>query len=71
MINSNVTGLPTLSALGSNVASYIGPNEIVGTFKYGTGPNFLFITNIVLQQNGLIYVIVGDVTVWTRDPVVS
>lgn len=66
-----MTGLPTLTSCTVSSASYIGANTIVGSVKIQTGPNFLFIYNLALQNNGLVYIIVGDPTVWTRAPVIS
>jgi hypothetical protein len=52
-------------------AGYSGPNNIIGNVAIGTGPNFVYIYNVALAYSGLIYVIVGDPTVWTRAPVIS
>ena len=70
MINTNVTGLPLLLSCSVNSLGYVGSNDISGSFTLGTGPNFMYIYNIALQNNGLIYVIVGDNT-WSRAPVIS
>jgi hypothetical protein len=66
-----VTGLPTLVSCTVSSAGYAGSNAVTGTFSYGVGPNFLYFYNVALSHNGLIYVIVGDPTSWTRDPVIS
>lgn len=71
MLNSNVTGIPTIVSAGVNTPSYVGTNSVLGTFSYGTGPNFVYIYNIKLQHNGLVYIIIGDTTVWPRAPVIS
>ena len=71
MLNSNVTGLPTIISTTTNSASYVGSNDISGTPNVGIGPNFIYITNLILSKQGLVYVIVGDNTVWTRAPVIS
>ena len=70
-MNTQVTGLPTLTACTVSAASYIGVNSIAGTVNFGFGPNFLYIYNMALANNGLIYIIVGDPAVWTRAPVIS
>jgi hypothetical protein len=56
-----------------NTQSYIGPNAITNltSFRVDAGPSYLFVEGITLQQNGLIYFIVGDPTTWTRAPLVS
>jgi hypothetical protein len=71
MLNSNVTGLPTLLSTSLNSASYVGSNDFSGNPTVGVGPNFIYLTNLNLQYSGLVYVIVGDNTVWSRAPVVS
>lgn len=71
MLNSNVTGLPTILSAGANTASYVGTNNIQGTFYLGTGPNFVYIYNLRLQNDGLVYIIIGSNSVWTRAPVVA
>ena len=71
MLNTDVTGIPVLNSIGTNAVSYIGANEIVQPFYMGTGPNFFYIDNLSLNQNGLIYVIMGDPNSWTREPVIS
>ena len=71
MLNTNVTGIPVLNWIGTNAASYIGANEIVQPFYMGTGPNFFYIDNLALTQNGLVYVIMGSPDSWTRAPVIS
>jgi hypothetical protein len=38
----------------------VGPNDISGSPIVGIGPNFIYITNLVLQKSGIVYVIVGD-----------
>lgn len=35
------------------------------------GPNYLYFYHVTLAHDGLIYVIVGDPTVWPRDPLIS
>lgn len=71
LINSQVTGLPNLVSTSTSSPGYSGVNDIQGTLTYYTGPNYLFISNILLQHDGLVYVIVGDPKVWTRAPVIS
>ena len=71
MLNSNVTGIPVLYSISTNTASYVGANDISGTFYLGTGPNFVYIDNLQLTNNGLVYVIIGSVDAWTRAPVIS
>jgi len=71
MLNSNVTGLPTIVSMSTNSASYVGANDVSGTVNVGIGPNFIYISNLALQNPGLVYVIVGDNSVWPRAPVVS
>lgn len=71
MLNSNVTGLPTLVSTSVNAASYVGTNDFTGTPSFGIGPNFIYVTNLALQYSGLVYVIIGDNKVWPRAPVVS
>jgi hypothetical protein len=72
-LNANVTGLPTLVNYSLNTQSYIGPNAITNltSFRVDAGPSYLFVEGITLQQNGLIYFIIGDPTTWTRSPLVS
>jgi hypothetical protein len=72
-LNANVTGLPTLANYSLNTQSYIGPNAITNltSFRVDAGPSYLFVEGITLQQNGLIYFIIGDPTTWTRAPLVS
>lgn len=66
-----MTGLPTLLSSTVSTAGFTGANAITGTITYGIGPNFVYFYNVALTNNGLIYVIVGDPTIWTRDPVIS
>jgi hypothetical protein len=69
-INTNVTGLPTLQSCSVNSLGYVGANDITGSFTLNTGSNYMYIYNLNLQNNGLVYVIVGDST-WSRAPVLS
>lgn len=71
LINNQVTGLPNLVSTSTSSAGYTGVNDIQGTLTYYSGPNYFSISNILLQNDGLVYVIIGDPTVWTRAPVVS
>lgn len=71
MLNSNVTGLPTLVSTSINAVSYVGANDFSGTPSVGIGPNFIYVADLALQYSGLVYVIVGDNQVWPRAPVVS
>lgn len=71
MLNTNVTGIPTVVSAGANAAAFVGTNDLAASFRYGTGPNFLYIDNLYLTQNGLVYVIVGKDSVWPRAPVIS
>lgn len=71
LLNNNVTGLPTLTSSTVDNVSYVGPNDISGSVTYGVGPNYFYIYNVVLTNNGLVYVIVGDNAVWPRAPVFS
>ncbi len=64
-------GLPTLVSCTVSAAAYIGANSITGSVSYGVGPNYLYFYNVALTNNGLIYIIVGDPTVWSRAPVIS
>lgn len=52
-------------------SSYTGANSISGSVTYSSGPNFLYIYNLALQNNGMVYIIVGDPNVWPRAPVIS
>ena len=70
-MNSNVTGIPALYSISTNTAAYTGSNDISGTFYLGTGPNFVYIDNLQLTNNGLVYVIIGSTSTWTRAPVIS
>ena len=56
-----------------NSLSYIGTNAInnLGSIRIDAGPSYLYVEGIKLNNNGLIYFIVGDRTLWTRDPIVS
>ena len=49
----------------------MGPNDVSGTFSLGIGPNFIYIYNLQLSHTGIVYVIVGDNSVWSRAPVIS
>jgi len=60
LINTQVTGLPNLVSTSTSSAGYSGANDIQGTLTFYTGPNYLSISNILLQHDGLVYVIVGD-----------
>ena len=71
MLNTNVTGLPTVVSVSSNTISFVGNNDISGTFRVGAGPNYVYIDNLQLNNNGLIYVIIGTSAAWDRDPVIS
>lgn len=56
-----------------NSLSYIGSNSInnIGSFRIDAGPSYLYVEGITLNNNGLIYFIVGDPNLWKRDPLVS
>jgi hypothetical protein len=72
-LNANVTGLPSLSSYSVDSISYIGSNSISnsGSYRVSTGSNYLYIEGLTLSNNGLIYVMVGDPSIWARDPLVS
>lgn len=65
--------MPNLYNYTINSLSYIGTNAIsnLGSFRIDAGPSYLFVEGITLNNNGLIYFIVGDPNLWTRDPLVS
>lgn len=71
MLNSNVTGIPTILSAGANSASYVGANSFAAAFSLGTGPNFAYLYNLRLLQNGLVYIIIGNNAIWPRSPVIS
>jgi hypothetical protein len=57
-----------------NSVSYVGSNSFTnaeGSFRIDLGPSYMFIEGLTLANNGLIYFIVGDPNLWTRDPLVS
>lgn len=72
-LNTNVTGLPNLYNYTVNSLSYIGANGVnnLGSFRIDAGPSYLFVEGVTLNNNGLIYYIVGDPNLWKRDPLVS
>ena len=49
----------------------LGPNEFSAALRMSTGPNYFYIYQAALTNNGLIYAIIGDNAVWTTDPVIS
>ena len=55
----------------TNSLSYVGANEIVGTPLIDTGISYMYIQGVKLNNDGLVYIIVGDSTVWDRDPLIS
>ena len=59
LINNQVTGLPNLVSTSTSSAGYTGVNDIQGTLTYYSGPNYFSISNILLQNDGLVYVIIG------------
>jgi hypothetical protein len=72
-LTANVTGLPTLYSYSLNTLSYNGANNIDSTVTYrvDTGPSYVFVEGLTLLNDGIIYVIIGNKDLWTRDPTVS
>lgn len=70
-MNSQVTGIPTLLSVSTNAPTFIGLNSLSGSFNLGVGPNYVYIDNLQLAQNGLVYVIIGNTALWPRAPVIS
>ncbi len=73
-LNTNVTGLPLLNSYSTSSISYVGSNQISNTnstYRIDVGPTYVFAQGITLTNNGLIYYILGDSTLWSRDPTVS
>lgn len=66
-----MTGLPLLTSCTTNSLSYVGANDITGSFSVSMGPNYVYIANLALAHNGLVYVIIGNNNLWTRPPVIS
>ena len=63
-------GLPALVSLTTSVASTVGPN-VLSMGHVDVGPDYLYIDGMTLDTDGLIYVIVGEASLWPRAPVIS
>lgn len=69
---ANVVGLPALTSITASVQPYTGANDIdSSSINVDVGPNYAYVSGITMPHNGIIYVIIGQNSVWTRDPVIS
>ena len=78
-VNTDIVGMSSLTSYTASTAAYIGTaNDLIGTPFVDVGPNYVYVYDMKLPNNGLIYVIIGkdmaylgDTTLWSRDPIIS
>ncbi len=67
-----MVGLTSVVSMTTSLTSYVGANDVASSSIYvDVGPNYFYIHGMTMPNNGIIYVIVGDNTVWPRAPVIS
>jgi hypothetical protein len=65
-------GLPALSSMTASVQPYIGANDINPSSVYiDIGPSYVYVSGMTMPHNGIIYIIIGQDSLWTRAPVIS
>lgn len=69
---SNVVNLTKVAYVSPSAPAYVGPNDInPASIFVDTGPNYVYVQGITMPHNGIIYIIIGDASVWHRHPVIS
>jgi hypothetical protein len=53
--------MAALSSYSVATPAFIGSNDFVGSPFIDVGPNYVYIYNMQLPNNGLIYVIIGNI----------
>ena len=65
-------GLPALSSMTVSAQPYIGANDINPSSVYiDIGPSYVYVSGMTMPHNGIIYIIIGQDSLWTRAPVIS
>lgn len=57
-------------SLDTSAATDVGPNVFTGG-HLDVGPDYVYIQGMQLDTDGLIYVIAGEASLWSRAPVIS
>jgi hypothetical protein len=53
-------------------ATYIGSNDMInGTIFVDVGPTYIYVQGMKVQNDGIIYIIIGEDNLWKTDPVIS
>ena len=68
----NVVGLPTVLSLDDSVTTYVGDNDVNANSMYvDIGPTYVYVYAMTMSNDGLIYVIIGEDSLWSRAPTIS
>lgn len=58
-------GLPTVLSLDDSVTTYVGDNDVNANALYvDIGPTYVYVYGMALPNDGLIYVIIGEDSLW-------
>jgi hypothetical protein len=69
---AHVVGLPALVSMTPSAASYVGANDVnYNSINVDIGPTYVYVSGMTMPHNGIIYVIIGQDSVWTRAPLIS
>ena len=67
-----MVGLPALVSMTPSAASYVGTNDIRSyTINVDIGPTYVYVSGMTMPHNGIIYVIIGQDSLWPRAPLIS
>jgi hypothetical protein len=69
---SSIVGLASVLVLTPSVPTYIGSNEMIpDTIFVDVGPTYVYVQGLILPNDGLIYITIGEDALWKDDPVIS
>lgn len=69
---SKVVGLSKPIFVSQANSTYVGNNEInSGSIFVDIGPTYAYVQGINMPNNGIIYIIIGKDSLWTRDPLIE
>lgn len=69
---ANVVGLPSLVSMTPSASSYVGVNDVyVSSINLDVGPTYAYVSGMSMPHNGIIYVIIGQNSLWPRAPLIS
>lgn len=58
--------------MASSSNSYVGTNDVVSSsIRVDIGPTWVYVSGMTMPHNGIIYVIIGRNSLWSRAPVIS